>query len=85
MPWSAVIPAVASLAGSFMSSNAATDAANTSAEAQRAAAAAAQFRPVGVTTNFGSSNFGFNDQGQLTSAGYNLTPQLRGLQGGLLS
>lgn len=41
----------------------------------------AQFRPVGVTTNFGSSNFEYDPKtGQMTSAGYSLSPQLQGVQ-----
>jgi hypothetical protein len=83
--WVAAIPAVASIAGGIIQGNSAQDAANTQAQAIRDAAAQAQFRPVGVTTNFGTSNFGYNDQGQLASAGYNLSPQLQGLQGGLLA
>jgi hypothetical protein len=85
MPWTAVIPAAASIIGGVMQGDSAQNAANTQADAIRQAAANAQFRPVGVTTNFGGSNFGYNDQGQLTSAGYNLSPQLQGLSGGLLA
>jgi len=44
------------------------------------AAQMSQFRPVGVTTNFGTSNFGFDEQGRLNQAGYNLSPQLQGYQ-----
>jgi hypothetical protein len=44
------------------------------------AAQMSQFRPIGVTTNFGTSNFGFDDQGRLNQAGYNLSPQLQGYQ-----
>ncbi|CAB4157801.1 hypothetical protein UFOVP678_48 [uncultured Caudovirales phage] len=46
-------------------------------EATRRAEAAASFRPVGVTTAFGQSNFGFDPvTGQLTSAGYTATPEV---------
>lgn len=45
----------------------------------------AQFRPIGMTTNFGQSTFGFDPSGQLTSAGYTLDPRLQGIQGNLLS
>jgi hypothetical protein len=45
----------------------------------------AQFRPVGITTNFGQSTFGFDPYGQLTSAGYTLDPRLQGIQGRVLS
>jgi hypothetical protein len=85
MPWTAAIPVAASIVGGLLQGDSASNAANNQADAMRQAAANAQFRPVGVTTNFGSSNFGLNDQGQLTSAGYNLNPQLQGLQNGLMS
>jgi hypothetical protein len=53
--------------------------------AQQQAYQNAQFRPVGITTNFGSSNFEIDPTtGQLKSAGYTLAPQLQGLQTSLL-
>jgi YD repeat-containing protein len=58
-----------------------------SAAAQQAAqqaARAAQFRPVGITNTFGTSNFGYDEQGNLTSAGYTLDPRLAGAQTNLL-
>lgn len=85
MGWAAAIPVAASVIGGLMQGDSASNAANNQADALRQAAANAQFRPVGVTTNFGSSNFGMNDQGQLTSAGYNLNPQLQGIQSGLMN
>lgn len=49
------------------------------------AAQASMFRPVGVTTNFGGSNFQIDPTtGQLTSAGYTLSPQLQQIQNNLL-
>jgi hypothetical protein len=46
-----------------------------------AAKQAAQFRPIGMTTRFGSSQFGFDPvTGQLTSAGYTLDPQAKNAQ-----
>jgi len=46
-----------------------------------AAKAGAQFRPIGMTTRFGSSQFGFDPvTGQLTSAGYTLDPQAKNAQ-----
>lgn len=60
------------------------------ASAQQLAAAQqasqmAQFRPVGVTTSFGRSNFEIDPAtGQLKSAGYTLAPELQGLQTSLL-
>lgn len=58
---------------------------NTAANAYNQASQNANFTPVGITTNFGSSQFGVNPQtGQLTSAGYTLSPQLQALQESLL-
>lgn len=52
---------------------------------QAQAAQAAQFRPVGLTTSFGSSQFEIDPAtGQLKSAGYTLNPQLQALQTSLL-
>ena len=84
------------LAGSYLNANAAKDAASTQAQAQiraaQIAADAAKFRPVGVTTNFGSSQFNYDANGNLVQAGYNLSPQLQaqqnqimGASGGLLN
>jgi hypothetical protein len=48
------------------------------------AAQLTQFRPVGITNTFGTSNFGFDPAtGQMTSAGYNLSPTLQGAQNSL--
>jgi hypothetical protein len=63
-------------------------AANTSAAAQREsarlAAEAAKFRPVGITTRFGSSNFQMSPEGYLTGAGYNVSPELKAYQDRLM-
>jgi YD repeat-containing protein len=48
------------------------------------AAQAAQFRPVGITNTFGTSNFGYDPQGNLSSAGYTLDPRLQGAQNYLM-
>jgi hypothetical protein len=75
------------LLGGYLQGNAAKDAAATSAQAQleaaKTAAEAQKFRPVGITSNFGTSNFGFDDNGYLNSAGYTLNPQLQNIQNGL--
>ena len=64
--------------------NAARDAANTAAGAQlqaaQMAAEAQKFRPVGVTTRFGSSQFQMSPEGYLQSAGYQLSPELQAIQ-----
>jgi hypothetical protein len=74
----------ASLLGGALQSNAAEDAARQSAQAQlesaRIAAEAAKFRPVGVTTRYGTSNFQFDPSGYLTGAGYTVSPELKAYQ-----
>lgn len=80
----ALIAAGANLIGGSMQAKATRDAANASAQAQleaaRIAAEAAKFRPVGVTTRYGSSQFQFNPQGYLTGAGYTVSPELKAYQ-----
>ena len=80
-----LITAGISGAGTALSSQANVEAARISAQAMRDAATTAaeaqKFRPVGVTTRFGASQFGFDPTtGQLTSAGYQLTPELKAMQ-----
>ena len=72
------------LVGGYLQGQAAKDAASTSANAQleaaRIAAEAQKFRPVGVTSRFGTSTFGFDDSGYLNEAGYTASPELLGYQ-----
>lgn len=80
-----LIGAGVSAAGGLLTNQANVEAAQISAQAMRDAAATAaeaqRFRPVGVTTRFGASQFGFDPTtGQLTSAGYQLTPELKAMQ-----
>ena len=79
----------AAVAGSYLTGQAAKSAASTSADAQRyaadQAAQAAAFRPVGVTTGFGQSKFGYDEGGQLTSAGYELTPEMQAIRNRLVT
>ena len=77
------------LLGGYLSGQSAQSAANTQANAQlsaaQLAAQQAAFRPVGVTTGYGSSNFVMGPDGRLQSASYNLNPnaqsQFNTLQG----
>lgn len=55
------------------------------ANQQRQAGSMAQFTPVGVSTRFGSSSFGYDPYGRLTSAGYSLAPEIKSLQDYTLS
>ena len=80
-----LIGAGVSAAGGLLTNQANVEAAQISAQAMRDAAATAaeaqRFRPIGVTTRFGASQFGFDPTtGQLTSAGYQLTPELKAMQ-----
>jgi len=78
----------ASLLGGYLAGESAKSAAETSAAGQRQsaqmAADAARFRPVGVTTRFGSSNFQTDAQGNLIGASYDVSPELRAYQDQLL-
>ena len=77
------------LLGGIIGGNSAEDAARTSSNAQleasRIAADAQRFRPVGVTTRFGSSNFQTDAQGNLIGAGYNVSPEVAAMRDRLLS
>jgi hypothetical protein len=81
-----MIPAIigASVVGGYLQGESARKAANTSAAAQlesaRIAAEAAKFRPVGITTRYGSSNFQTDAQGNIIGAGYDVSPELRAYQ-----
>ena len=81
MSWiGAAINVAGGLLGGGSSSNAYNNAADAQIRAAQIAADAARFRPVGITTNFGTSNFGFDSSGNLTSAGYQLSPELKAYQ-----
>lgn len=78
-----------SAAGGMLQQQAARDAAATQAQAQiraaQIAADAAKFRPVGVTTRFGASRFGYDPvTGNVTSAGYALSPEMKAQQDKLM-
>jgi hypothetical protein len=81
MPW---IVAGGALVGGLMAGESAKSAAQTSAQAQRDAAQmaanASQFRPVGITTRYGGSNFQYDPQGNVVGAGYNVSPEYQAYQ-----
>jgi len=74
----------AGLLGGYLQGESAKNAAQTSAQAQlqaaQIAADAAKFRPVGVTSRYGSSNFQTDANGNLIGAGYNVSPEYQGYQ-----
>jgi hypothetical protein len=78
------IIAGAGLLGGYLQGESSKSAANTQADAQREAARLAaeeaRFRPVGVTTRFGSSQFQTGPDGRVSGAGYTLDPALKAYQ-----
>ena len=81
------VPVIAgglSLLGGLFGGSSARRAAEAQAAAQREAAQLAaeeaRFRPVGITTRFGSSQFQTDPQGRVSGASYELDPQLRAMQ-----
>jgi hypothetical protein len=85
MPWGAIAGAIApSLIGGLFGDGGAqqgySNQAGDQMAAARLAAEAQKFRPVGVTTRFGSSNFQMSPEGYLTGAGYNLSPEMKAYQ-----
>jgi hypothetical protein len=78
------IVAGAGLLGGLLSGSSAQSAARTQAagqtEAARIAAEESRFRPVGITTRFGQSQFQTGPDGRVSGAGYTLDPQLRAYQ-----
>jgi hypothetical protein len=80
----ALIGGGASLLGGVLGGNSQKKAARISADAQiKAAQIAAEeqrFRPVGVTTRFGQSQFQFSPEGRLIGAGYDIDPRLAAYQ-----
>ena len=85
----ALIAAGSSLLGGYLQGEAAKDAAQTSADAQtraaRISAEESRFRPIGMTTRFGSSQFTMDPKtGRLSAAGYTVSPELRAYQDRLM-
>jgi hypothetical protein len=71
--------------GAKKQASATRDAAQMQADAAVKAADMARFRPVGITTGFGSSNFTTDAEGNVVGAGYQLTPELQNIRDRLLS
>jgi hypothetical protein len=71
--------------GAKKQAQATTDAARLQADAAREAADMARFRPVGITTGFGSSQFTTDAEGNVSGASYQLTPELQAIRDRLMS
>jgi hypothetical protein len=80
----AIIAGGASLLGGLFGGSSARSAARTQAAAQeraaQLAAEEARFRPVGITTRFGQSQFTTDPQGRVSGASYELNPELAAMQ-----
>ena len=72
------------LIGSGMQADASRDAARMAADANlkaaKLAAEESRFRPVGITTRFGGSQFQYGKDGRVSGASYNVSPELRAYQ-----
>lgn len=73
-----------SLLGANKQASATTDAARMQADAGLAAAEMSRFRPVGITTGFGSSEFVTDANGNVVGAGYQLSPELQAIRNRLM-
>lgn len=80
--------AIGSTLGGVLEGNAASGAnqnyANSMKQYGTDAINAMRFRPVGVTTNFTTPNFTYDDKGNLTGASYQLSPQMQAIQSGVM-
>ena len=90
MPWIAAAAAAGgNILGGYLQGQAAENAAETSAKAQlqaaRIAAEESRFRPVGVTTRFGTSQFTTGPDGRVSGAGYTVSPELKAYQDRLMA
>ena len=83
--YAAAIGGGLSLLGSSMQADASRDASAANVEAARIAAEAQKFRPVGVTTRFGTSQFTTDANGNVTNAGYNVAPDIAAMRDRLFS
>jgi len=79
-----LIGAGGSLIGGALQGSSSEEAARTQAagqaEAARIAAEESRFRPIGITTRFGQSNFEYGPDGRVSGAGYTLDPAFRAYQ-----
>lgn len=84
----ALIAGGGALLGGVLAGNSARSVAQAQAAAQletaRLAAEEARFRPVGVTTRFGASNFTTGADGRVSGAGYELSPEFKAYQDRLM-
>lgn len=79
--WTSLLgPSINALGTAYAANSAAG---NATASANQAAQMA-QFRPVGITSRFGTSGFNYGPNGQLTGAGYQVAPDVAAMRESLL-
>ena len=79
--WTSLIGRGLNAAGTVYAAN---SAANNATSSANQAAQMAQFRPVGITSRFGTSGFNYGPNGQLTGAGYQVAPDIAAMREGLI-
>ena len=77
---SALIGAGASRSAAKQQAAASREAAQAQLQAAKIAAEEARFRPVGISTRFGQSQFQFGPEGRLSGASYAASPEIQALQ-----
>ena len=77
---SAVIGGSAARSAASKQADAARYAAEQQTEAARLAAEEARFRPVGISTRFGQSQFQYGPEGRISGASYTTSPEIQALQ-----
>lgn len=71
---------VGGLLGGSSQRSAASQASDAQIRAAEIAAEASKFKPIGTTTRFGSSQYGYGPGGELTSAGYTVAPDIAAMR-----
>jgi len=81
---SSAIPAIGAGIAANQAAGAQSDLASQQLALGQQAANNAQFRPVGVTSRFGTSGFQYDQSGNLIGAGYQVAPDIAAMREGLL-
>jgi len=86
MPWiTGGLMLAGGLLGGASQRSAAAQAGDAQVRAAQIAAEASRFKPIGTTTRFGSSQFEYGPSGDLSAAGYTMSPELKAQQDLLMS
>lgn len=80
-----LLSGVGNIYAANQAAGASTDIANALLAQGQQAAEMTQFRPVGITSRFGTSGFQFDDKGRLIGAGYQVAPDVAAMREALLA